>query len=207
MTQITLAPNPEMRNRHSALLPIMKYLFHQHYQEPQYRGTYYEDLLTNLENGAKIVQMLVPKRYPTPISTYTALRETKAKWNTPEALRMATEAIKVSEEIIYRTCYLCEQKKIDIDSLGIKHPATILGKQEFTLWARAMDLNGLSHSACRDAYLRWVKCSPIGKAFEANRQRYDYALSARCKDLGQEKEVVRITKKWLPPHAWQNTRS
>ena len=207
MTQITLAPNPEMRKRHSALSPIMKYLFHQHCQEPQYRGTYYEDLLNNLENGERIVQILVPKRYPTALSTYTALREAKGKWNNPNALRMATEAIKVSEEIIYRTCYLCEQKKIDMDELLPKHPALILGKAEFTTWARIMDLENLSHTDCKAAYDRWTRRSSIGKAFEENRQRYNYALIDRRKEFGQEHEVVRITRKWLPPQAWENTRS
>ena len=209
MTQYTLAPNPEMRKRHSALPPIMKYLFHQHFQEPQYRGTYYDDLLQSLEDGTKIVQMLVPKRFPTPVATYTALRENKSRWNNPNAMRMATEAIKVSEEIIFRACYLCEQRKIDMDTLSPWHPSLILGKERFTMWARAMDLDGLNHADCRAAYDRWVKRSPIGKAFEANRQRYDYALIGRRRDFGQTMETYRLTKKWLPPQALgkaENTR-
>ena len=197
MTQISLPPNPEMRKRHSALMPIMKYLFHLHYQEAPYRGTYYETLLTDLENATKVLKILFDPRYTTSVSLYKAMGNTKP-WNTKHACIYANEAVLAGDEMVYRGCYLAEIKNLNFDDFYTRHPALSPGKKDFRLWVRLLDLRNLKREEYKESYRRWVQRSRLGKKFEEMRQIRTYALQGRLIDLGEKGRRVIISKTWFP---------
>ena len=98
-----------LKERHSQLKPIMKYLYFQKLDECHGKADLLDIFMTNLEKAGKLVESLLDIRaFSKPHDMYHYI--SKIRKPSPEVIQLAYSAFQITEEMTARCCYFYKKK-------------------------------------------------------------------------------------------------
>lgn len=184
-----------LKERHSQLKPIMKYLYFQKLDECHAKADLLDKFMTDLEKAGKLVDfMLDTRRFSKPHEMYHHLRTIYKP--AEKVVHLTYAAFHIAEEMAARCCYLYK-KKGKLSDLKLVSLTQVPGKEKMKPWIKLFEREDLREIDTKTAHKEWMTTTDSGKKYAQKREFYIYAISNLMRDTNLNSRIV-IKKKLFP---------
>ena len=173
-----------LQNRFDALPPLMKWQFsiqvEKKCNENQFANKEdLDNLMTNVEKASTLMTHLLTSN-ESPNAMHRYLKHFDRPSNMKKPMEILIDALEKGDEMIFRFCYLAQQKGFPLTGKDLPHPGLIQDTAEFEKWLPLMtspdlkDFNSQNQQHM-DPYLKWSK-TLHGHVFQKRRANYTQAI-------------------------------